>query len=242
MLTLFANILALAVAFYVAFYYIQYDTNPKMYILEKYNKFVIKMYDKIFDLMIPNEDLRIDSINQLRDILYYTSYYEFDKYFKNHTHLYEYQISNYSIIDLKFHKWEQPEKKIDHVDQFIHSELDEIIHENLLDSIKKLNARFFYHLAHEMNFIDKKKGSSIALGNVFFQSLLSSKLYEEFHPENNDVFSILLTKFQNINKKYKCIQIKSDICPEGYFQKMNSKHIIMKNNYFSNQMIKCCNM
>ena len=87
---MFLNILIVFFAFIAFLYFNNNKTidNPKNYILNKYNSYILENYDKILSLTLSNQDLKNDILKNIQSLTYISSYYEFDIYIRNMSFLY----------------------------------------------------------------------------------------------------------------------------------------------------------
>lgn len=175
--------LALLIMF-LSFFYGLYNINntikigyPKMYIIEKYNNYLIEHYKRIFDISLDNDHLKKDMIEILKDIISITSFYEFDVYFKNESYVYYDQKIPKYIDNLSYYQNNYiNNKNITYYHDFINNKNE------LIDN-EAINIRSQYltniNLRHNVNNFDKK------INNYFLGDILNMNNYFLYHFAKN---------------------------------------------------------
>lgn len=155
--------------------------DPKMYILKKYNDYLLNNYNKIFDMSLNNEELKKDILKYIKDIVYISSFYEFDLFFRNESSFYyEYETPNYMKyysshthinylndnitrynefinIDNEFIDYHSKIVRTNYITQLElnlnHNKFKKIINNYFLNDILKINYHFLYHFAKNFKLI-----------------------------------------------------------------------------------------
>lgn len=177
------NILILFFAFlaYVLINQNKIIDNPKSYILNKYNLFVIENYEKILDLTLSNKEFKKDLLKNIQGLIYISSYYEFDIYFRNTSQLY-YQneihqylkypnitqkrihyigndnISDYSLFinekndRIDYYSEYFRNSYLTHIDMYSVNQFDKLIIKYFLYDIISMNSYFFEQLSKNIEY------------------------------------------------------------------------------------------
>ena len=185
---MYLNIFIVFVAF-LAYTLITYPNNvenPKNYILTKYNTYITDNYDKILSLTLSNKELKEDILNNINSLIFISSYYEFDVYFRNTSYLYyendihqylkypnitqkriQYigsdNMSDYSIfINEKNDRLDQYSEHfrnsyLTHIDMYSINSFNKLINKYFLYDILKMNSYFFEELSKQIEYSDFNK-------------------------------------------------------------------------------------
>ena len=241
------------------------ENNPKTYILNKYVENLSNKYDKILTLTVNNDDLKKDMLEYIHNLIYVSSYYEFDIHFRNQTFLYyDHKVPNYlkypnvtqypiQYIDnnnksdytafinekndkIDYYSGHFRNSYLTHINIQSDSILKKIIHKYFLYDILMITSHFFNALSQHLDFTE-----DIEYHHCNFSltnALIDLNKNELCYPSHNYIYEIVSNELVKLNKRYKCFYITGKKCP---YSTKKVKILDENNDIFDTNTARCCN-
>lgn len=210
------------------FYSLNYVSDSKYYIINKYKDTLINHYEFKLNSTISNKDLKKNIMLSLKDIIFVIIFLDFDAFIDNQEKFTNMNNYGYNLLKdvTKYHTEDEDIKYIISISEFRHyyfnlinSNLTNIIHKE----IDKYMSKYFFELSETFfkifnlnikNYHKLNINSKYDLDKIFFQTLNDDRLISLFN--NTELFDKFKERINNIEHDFYCIQIINNKCNTNY--------------------------